>query len=82
MASCFLANGIVFGIINTFGILFVKLKKDMEDAGVEDAATKCGDYDWNRMCYPYTNFLLNSSGWIPYYWHHILLVLPCRNAGG
>lgn len=41
MASCFLANGIVFGIINTFGILFVKLKKDMEDAGVEDAATKC-----------------------------------------
>jgi len=41
MTSCFLANGIVFGIINTFGILFVKLKKDMEDAGVEDAATKC-----------------------------------------
>ena len=56
MASCFLANGIVFGIINTFGILFVKLKKDMEDAGVEDAATKCGDYDWNGMCYPYNNF--------------------------
>jgi len=41
MMSCFLANGIVFGIINTFGILFVKLKEDMEEAGVEDAATKC-----------------------------------------
>eukprot|EP00092_Neocalanus_flemingeri_P032266 GFUD01035077.1.p1 GENE.GFUD01035077.1~~GFUD01035077.1.p1 ORF type:complete len:470 (+),score=60.91 GFUD01035077.1:250-1659(+) len=41
MGSCFLANGIVFGIINTFGILFVKLKADMEEAGVEDAATKC-----------------------------------------
>merc|ERR1712123_477503 len=41
MMSCFLANGIVFGIINTFGILFVKLKEDMEEAGIEDAATKC-----------------------------------------
>jgi len=41
MVSCFLVNGIIFGIINTFGILFVQLKKDMEDAGVEDAATKC-----------------------------------------
>lgn len=41
MVACFLTNGIIFGIINTFGILFVRLKKDMEDAGVEDAATKC-----------------------------------------
>eukprot|EP00092_Neocalanus_flemingeri_P006507 GFUD01007014.1.p1 GENE.GFUD01007014.1~~GFUD01007014.1.p1 ORF type:complete len:481 (+),score=96.44 GFUD01007014.1:263-1705(+) len=41
MGSCFLVNGIIFGIINTFGILFVQLKKDMEEAGVEDAATKC-----------------------------------------
>ena len=46
--SCFLANGIVFGIINTFGILFVKLKEDMEEAGVEDAATKCGENYGNR----------------------------------
>jgi len=41
MISCFLVNGIIFGIINTFGILFVQLKKDMEEAGVADAATKC-----------------------------------------
>jgi len=41
MGSCFLVNGIIFGIINTFGILFVQLKKDMEVAGVEDAASKC-----------------------------------------
>ena len=43
MISCFLVNGIIFGIINTFGILFVQLKKDMEEAGVADAATKCGE---------------------------------------
>ena len=42
LVGCFLVNGIIFGIINTFGILFVQLKQDMEAAGVEDAATKCG----------------------------------------
>ena len=42
LVGCFLVNGIIFGIINTFGILFVQLKKDMVAAGVEDAATKCG----------------------------------------
>jgi len=40
MVACFLTNGIIFGIINTFGILFVRLKKDMEEANVEGAATK------------------------------------------
>ena len=51
MASCFLVNGIIFGIINTFGILFVHLKKDMEDAGVEDAATKCGKQAFFVFCF-------------------------------
>lgn len=41
MVCSFLVNGIVFSIINTFGILFVKLKEDLETAGVEDAAFKC-----------------------------------------
>ena len=41
MVSCFTCNGIIFGIINTFGILFVKLRTDLEAAGVEDAALKC-----------------------------------------
>ena len=42
MLSCFLVNGIIFGIINTFGILFVQLNKELEEAGVEDAAAKSG----------------------------------------
>lgn len=41
MICCFLVNGIIFGIINTFGILFVRLKADMEEAGEEDVASKC-----------------------------------------
>ena len=36
MSACFLVNGIIFGIINTFGILFVELKKEMVANGVED----------------------------------------------
>lgn len=41
MICSFLVNGIVFSIINTFGILFVKLKADLEESGDEDAAFKC-----------------------------------------
>ena len=43
MICSFLVNGIVFSIINTFGILFVKLKEDLEKSGDEDAAFKCGE---------------------------------------
>ena len=41
MLCAFLVNGIVFGIINTFGILFVKLKSSLEAEGDPDAAFKC-----------------------------------------
>ena len=43
LLGCFLVNGIIFGIINTFGILFVKLIEEMEAAGIEDAKSKCGN---------------------------------------
>ena len=38
MVCAFLVNGIVFGIINTFGILFVKLRERQEAQGDADAA--------------------------------------------
>ena len=41
MCCAFLVNGIVFGIINTFGILFVKLRERQEAQGDPDAAFKC-----------------------------------------
>ena len=41
MFCSFLINGIVFGIINTYGILFVKLKESLAASGEEDAAFKC-----------------------------------------
>ena len=41
MLCSFVVNGVVFGIINTFGIIFVKLKDNLEAAGVDDAALQC-----------------------------------------
>ena len=41
MVCSFIVNGVVFSIINTFGILFVKLKANLEAAGDEEAAFKC-----------------------------------------
>lgn len=41
LASCCLTNGIIFGIINTFGILYDKLHTKMEAEGVVDASAKC-----------------------------------------
>jgi len=41
MLCSFTVNGVVFSIINTFGIIFVELKENLEAAGDEDAAFKC-----------------------------------------
>ena len=77
LLSCFLVNGIIFGIINTFGILFVQLKKDMDEAGVEDAATKCGNNIelefQSQFEIPLSQFF--SFNWLPDDWDNFLLVL-------
>ena len=41
MVCSFIVNGVIFGIINTFGIIFVQLKENLESAGEEEAALKC-----------------------------------------
>ena len=40
MVCSFTVNGVTFGILNTFGIIFVKLKENLEAAGAEEAALK------------------------------------------
>ena len=40
MVCSFIVNGVTFGILNTFGIIFVKLKENLEAAGAEEAALK------------------------------------------
>ena len=38
--ASFLTNGIIFGIHNCYGILYLRLKNELEQSGVGDAATK------------------------------------------
>ncbi len=40
MMSSFLCNGIIFGTINSYGVIFVSLKTKYETLGESEAATK------------------------------------------
>ena len=40
VVASFLTNGIIFGIHNCYGIIYVQLKSQLEQNGVESAATK------------------------------------------
>ena len=40
VVASFLTNGIIFGIHNCYGIIYLSLKSELEQAGVADAATK------------------------------------------
>ena len=40
VVASFLTNGIIFGIHNCYGILYIWLKEELERSGVSDAATK------------------------------------------
>ena len=42
--TSFWCNGTLFGILNTFGILFVALMQEFEDSGDEDLAFKICKY--------------------------------------
>lgn len=40
MISAFFCNSIIFGIINTYGIMYIKIFQNLEDAGYKEAASK------------------------------------------
>lgn len=40
VVASFLTNGIVFGIHNCYGIIYLRLRSELERSGVSDAATK------------------------------------------
>ena len=78
LLGCFLVNGIIFGIINTFGILFVQLKEDMERTGVEDAASKCGKRREDYFVFCVITHSPPSLDWKPDHRDNILPLLPSR----
>ncbi|KAJ9587793.1 hypothetical protein L9F63_018776, partial [Diploptera punctata] len=40
MIASFLCNGILFGVINTYSVIYVDLQKKLEAAGVAEASSK------------------------------------------
>ena len=49
--TSFCTNGVIFGTINTFGILYVEMMKEFDDDGQEDLAFKtCAFSHTNTTC--------------------------------
>jgi hypothetical protein len=44
MIASFLCNGILFGVINTYSVIYVDLQKKLEDKGVTEASSKACKY--------------------------------------
>lgn len=45
MLSAFLCNGVIFGIINTYSVIYVRLQKQLEESGDKEASSKAGKYN-------------------------------------
>jgi hypothetical protein len=50
MIASFLCNGILFGVINTYSVIYVDLQKKLEDKGVAEASSKACEY-MTSFCY-------------------------------
>jgi MCP family monocarboxylic acid transporter-like MFS transporter 10 len=44
MVASFLCNGILFGVINTYSVIYVDLQKKLEANGVAEASSKACKY--------------------------------------
>ena len=42
MVACFLCNGLVLGLNNAYGVIFVRLNQQLEDQGDPNASSKAG----------------------------------------
>jgi len=38
--SSFLINGLLFGIINSYSVIYFELQKNLEESGISDASSK------------------------------------------
>lgn len=43
MVSAFLCNGILFGIINTYSVVYMSLQRQLKEQGDEGASSKAGE---------------------------------------
>lgn len=50
MISAFLCNSILFGVINTYGTVYLTLHQNLENDGDAEASSKAGEFDYNINC--------------------------------
>lgn len=56
LVSSFLCNGILFGVINTFGVIHFHLHKKLEMEGDKEASSKAGTY--SHLFSPFCLFMV------------------------
>lgn len=44
MVASFLCNGILFGVVNSYGIIYVEFKHKFQESGIDHAASKAGKF--------------------------------------
>lgn len=74
MMGSFLCNGILLGIINSFGVIHTYLQKSLNEAGDPDASSKAGilkSFEIRAISAPNFNFKLKS-------YHHINTLYSIR----
>lgn len=55
MISAFLCNSIIFGIINTYGTVYIKLEEYLTETGDTEAASKAGKFQFEKKSYQFLN---------------------------
>lgn len=89
MMGSFLCNGILLGIINSFGVLHTYLQKSLQDAGDADASSKAGELSGCFSCFEMVLNLYWSSSYLSFSWFiycrvffrefHIVPYFICNN---
>lgn len=48
MVGSFFCNGIIFGVINSYGVIFKELYEDLKMKNVSDANSKAGEWEFGE----------------------------------
>lgn len=66
MLGSFFCNGILFGVINSYGVLYTSIHQDLVDAGDTSASSKAGEVSNNCLSLLNTCFI---------HYHYLITVL-------
>lgn len=61
MIGAFLCNGVLFGVINTYSVVYLSLQKQLQAVGDNEASSKAGKCSWPTSSGPRGQ--CNGGGW-------------------